>query len=113
MAVYGSGAGESNAQERRVRLDTLGRLRWLAVAGQTATVLVVGSLFGFPETLLLCFVPIGLLGLLNLYFRLGYPAHFRLTNRSAVALLAFDALELGILLALTGGLENPFSVLIL
>src|SRR5689334_11961838 len=113
MAIYGFDASESNAQERRVRLDTLVRLRWFAVAGQTAAVLVVGSLFGFPEPLLLCFVPIAVLGVLNLYFRLRYPPNFRLNNRSAMALFAFDELELGILLALTGGLENPFSVLIL
>ena len=113
MAVYGSVAGDGSAQERRVRLDTLVRLRWFAVAGQTATVLVVGSLFGFPEPLLFCFAPIAVSGLLNLYLRLRYPPNFRLANRSAMALLAFDELELGILLALTGGLENPFCILIL
>lgn len=113
MTLVSSTDTPESGQEGRVRLDTLVKLRWLAVGGQTAAVLVVGSLFGFPGALLFCFVPIAVSVALNLFLRLAYPPSQRLRNAAAMALLAFDIVELGILLALTGGLENPFCILIL
>lgn len=96
-----------------VRLETLIRLRWLAVAGQTAAVLIVGLLLQFPTPIGLCFVLIGISGWLNLLLRFRFPASFRLQPRWAALLLAYDALQLGGLLFLTGGLENPFAILLL
>ncbi|MFO1184655.1 MAG: ActS/PrrB/RegB family redox-sensitive histidine kinase [Bauldia sp.] len=113
MALATTEGPTERGEERRVRLNTLVKLRWLAVAGQTAAVVVVGSLFGFPEALLLCLVPIGISAALNFYLRVRYPQNLRLRDRAAAAVLAFDLVELGVLLFLTGGLENPFSVLVL
>lgn len=96
-----------------LRLDTLVRLRWLAVAGQAAAVVVVRFILDFPLPLLECAVLIGLSALLNLALRARYPATLRLPEWPAFALLAYDALQLGALLYVTGGLENPFAVLLL
>ncbi|WP_338721733.1 ActS/PrrB/RegB family redox-sensitive histidine kinase [Devosia sp. XK-2] len=98
---------------RPLRLQTLVLLRWLAVAGQTIGVLFVNWGLGFPLPLLECLVLIGLSAALNigLTFRLG--PHYRLSARIAALQLAFDLCQLGGLLALTGGLENPFSLLLL
>jgi two-component system sensor histidine kinase RegB len=96
-----------------LRLDTLVRLRWLAVAGQTAAVLVVRFGLGFSLPIALCFALIVLSAILNIALRIRYPASFRLANRPAAILLAYDVLQLGALLFLTGGLENPFSILLL
>ena len=98
---------------RSVRLDTLVRLRWLAVAGQTAAVLVVAFGLGFELPIALCFALIVLSAVVNLILRIRYPASLRLANTPATALLGYDVLQLAGLLFLTGGLENPFAILLL
>ena len=98
---------------RSLRLDTLVRLRWLAVAGQTVAVVLVGLALHFPLPLALSLVPIGLSALLNVLLRLRYKASLRLTSVAASFLLAYDVLQLGALLYLTGGLDNPFAFLLL
>ncbi len=98
---------------RSLRLDTLVRLRWLAVGGQALAVLFVGFVLAFPLPTTLCLLLIGLSAGLNLVLRARYPATLRLGQWPAFALLAYDVLQLGVLLFLTGGLENPFAILLL
>lgn len=98
---------------RDLRLDTLVRLRWLAVAGQGAAVLGVNLGFGFDLPLIACIAVIALSACLNVALRLRYPVTQRLRGRAAGLLLAYDVLQLAGLLYLTGGLENPFAVLFL
>ena len=98
---------------RNVRLDTLIRLRWLTVFGQTATVLVVNDGLDFDLPLLPCLAVIGLYAWLNIALRLRFRRNQRLEADRAAWLLAVDIAELAILLFLTGGLQNPFSVLFL
>ncbi|MGH6926558.1 MAG: ActS/PrrB/RegB family redox-sensitive histidine kinase [Propylenella sp.] len=98
---------------RRLRLSTLIRLRWLAIAGQTAAILVVGLWFGFPLPFGACFALIALSAWLNLGLRVAFPASYRLDPNWATLLLAYDLLQLAGLLYLTGGLENPFAILLL
>lgn len=97
---------------RRLRLETLVRLRWLAVTGQAATVGVVYFWFGFPMMLGPCLILVGLLALANIILAVRYPATHRLDPAATAALLAFDLIQLSALLFATGGLANPFSVLI-
>ncbi|OYZ89370.1 MAG: hypothetical protein B7Y01_03890, partial [Xanthobacter sp. 17-67-6] len=49
-----------------LRLDTLIRLRWLAVAGQVLALLVVHGLLGFPVPLISCLLVVSLSALVNL-----------------------------------------------
>ena len=98
---------------RRLRLDTLVRLRWLAVAGQAAAVALVQFGFGFPLPFGLCFLVIALSAWVNLALRIRFPASHRLSDNAATLLLAFDILQLAALLYLTGGLQNPFAMLVL
>jgi two-component system sensor histidine kinase RegB len=98
---------------RSLRLDTLVRLRWLAVAGQTAAVLLVRFGLGFPLPTTFCLVLIGLSAALNLILRARYPATLRLGEWPAFVLLAYDVIQLACLLFLTGGLDNPFAILLL
>lgn len=98
---------------RTIRLDTLVRLRWLAVAGQAAAVLVVYFGLGFDLPLALCLGLIGLSAALNIMLRLRWAASERLGGPEAGPLLAYDILQLGGLLFLTGGLANPFAILLL
>jgi two-component system sensor histidine kinase RegB len=98
---------------RQLRLDTLVRLRWLAIAGQSAAVAAVRFGFGFPLPFELCFLVIAVSVWTNLLLRIQYPASHRLGDNAATALLGFDILQLAALLYLTGGLENPFAMLFL
>jgi two-component system sensor histidine kinase RegB len=98
---------------RSLRLDTLVRLRWLAVGGQALAVVFVRFVLGFPLPTTLCLLLIGLSAGLNLVLRARYPATLRLGQWPAFALLAYDVVQLGILLFLTGGLQNPFAILLL
>jgi two-component system sensor histidine kinase RegB len=97
--------------QNRLRLNTLIRLRWLAVVGQSVTVLVVAYGFGFPLPVSLCFALIASAAWLNLFLTFRYPSAFRLPPLSALGTLLFDAVQLAGLLFLTGGLTNPFSLL--
>jgi len=109
--VSRSGAREHGSS--RLRLNTLVRLRWLAVAGQTTAVVIVGFLLQFPMPIAECFALIALSALLNIVLRFWIKGNLRLEDRWAALLLGYDVLQLAGLLALTGGLENPFAILLL
>ena len=98
---------------RPLRLDTLVGLRWLAVAGQTLAVSFVAFGLGFPLPLFECLAVIGLSVLVNLSLMFHFGAGQRSSATVATLQLAYDCLQLGGLLALTGGLHNPFSLLLL
>ncbi|WP_132522638.1 ActS/PrrB/RegB family redox-sensitive histidine kinase [Rhizobium sp. BK376] len=97
---------------RRLRLQTIVRLRWLAVGGQTVTVAIVAFWLKFPLPLMPCCVLIACLAWINFFLTLRYPATHRLEPPAAFALLGLDLLQLCGLLFITGGLANPFSVLV-
>src|SRR3954452_1384561 len=100
-------------QRRNVRLDTLLRLRWLAIIGQTTAVLVVNYAIEFPLPIWACLAVIALSAWLNVALRVRFSLTQRLEPERAAWLLAFDIAELAVLLFLTGGLENPFAFLFL
>ncbi|MEA2979720.1 MAG: two-component system, sensor histidine kinase RegB [Alphaproteobacteria bacterium] len=100
-------------QRRNVRLDTLLRLRWLAIIGQTIAVLVVYYAVEFPLPIWACLAVIALSAWLNVALRVRFSLTQRLEPQRAAWLLAFDIAELAVLLFLTGGLENPFAFLFL
>lgn len=104
---------DANPARRSVRLETLVRLRWLALAGQTLAIAVVVFYFQFPMPLVQCLVLIGISAAFNLALLVQFGASYRPRNFYAAAQLAFDCLQLGGLLWLTGGLSNPFSLLLL
>ena len=104
-------AEQSYHSLRNVRLDTLVRLRWLAVLGQTAAVLVVHDGFDFEVPFWACLGVIAAYGAVNFMLRLRFRWNQRLEPHYAAWLLALDIIELAVLLFLTGGLQNPFSFL--
>jgi two-component system sensor histidine kinase RegB len=110
----GSGpAIEAGQGSGRVNLRTLITIRWIAVAGQFAAVLTVEYVLGFRLPLLLALATIGASVVLNL-FALGHRASQPfLGDRDAALYLAYDTLQLALLLFLTGGLDNPFAALML
>src|SRR5512134_2215058 len=104
---------EARRTERSVRLDTLVRLRWLAVAGQTTAVLVVYLGLEYEVPVWSCLAVIALAAWINIVLRIRFPGTQRLEPDRAAWLLAFDIAELAVLLFFTGGLQNPFAFLFL
>ena len=94
-----------------MRLRTLSNLRWLAIAGQSAALFLVYFAFGYTLPLGYCAAAIGVSAILNVVLALRYPASHRLANREASYYLAFDVLQLAVLLYLTGGITNPFALM--
>ena len=102
-----------NHPRRNVRLDTLVRLRWLAITGQTIAVLGVYYGLDFPLPIYACLAVVALAAWLNVALRLRFHKTQRLDPDRAALLLAFDIAELAVLLFLTGGLQNPFAFMFL
>ncbi len=102
----------SDDSESRLRLQTIVRLRWFAVAGQLMAVIIAGFGFGFDLPVSYCLLLIALSAWLNVYLRLRLPSSHRLSETNAALLLAYDIVQLAALIYLTGGLSNPFIVLL-
>ena len=100
-------------RSRRPRVDTLVRLRWLAVSGQLSAVLATFVVLGFPMPFARCLFVVSLSIWVNIGLRVRFGHSDRLEDRPAAYLMAYDLLQLTLLLYLTGGLENPFSMLFL
>jgi two-component system sensor histidine kinase RegB len=98
---------------RPLRLQTLVLVRWLAVAGQTIGVLFVAFGLGFPVPLAACFALVAASAALNVWLVLRLGVAHRPSSGFAATQIVFDLCQLGGLLALTGGLQNPFSILLL
>ena len=96
-----------------VRLRTLIFLRWMAIAGQLAALTVAQRLLGLDLELGLGFVAIGASIIANLVAIFVYPENKRLSEGEVFLMLLFDISQLVFLLFLTGGLHNPFALLIL
>jgi two-component system sensor histidine kinase RegB len=104
---------KQQAQPPRVRLRTLVYIRWVAVAGQLATLILVHFGLGYKLPIVPGLVIVGLSVAVNIVTSLRRPLRQTLSDRAAALFLAYDMLQLSALLYLTGGLHNPFSVLIL
>jgi len=96
-----------------VRVRTLAGLRWLAVSGQMITLLFVGVYLGYPLRWLPLLAAVGASVVLNIGLMTLYGRNARLQGRDLAMHLAFDLLQAGALLFMTGGLANPFSILLI
>jgi two-component system, sensor histidine kinase RegB len=97
----------------RLRSRTLVGSRWLALLGQIVTILFVHFSLRFELPLLLCLMAIGANAALNLFLSLTMPVGRLVRQSEAAAQLTFDVLQLSFLLFLTGGIENPFCLLLI
>lgn len=98
---------------QNVRLATIVRLRWIAVAGQLLTLGFVKFWLGFDVPPAPCLALIALSAWLNVFLVVQFPPRHRVTDNVAAALLTYDMLQLAALLYFTGGIGNPFVMLII
>jgi len=106
-------AGRPNARPGRLRARTLITQRWLALAGQTLALIVAGQVFGLLVPYLACVVVIGVGVWLNLLISISPMSRRPTLDWEAAAQLGFDILQLSALLFLTGGVANPFCLLLI
>jgi two-component system sensor histidine kinase RegB len=106
-------ASDFRHPRRHVRLDTILRLRWLAVLGQLAAIFIVAQGLEFNVEITPCVTIIALSAVLNLALQTAVNPMHRLEPVHSAALLALNIVELAGLLYFTGGLQNPFSFLFL
>ncbi|MGO4914631.1 sensor histidine kinase RegB [Pseudogemmobacter sp. W21_MBD1_M6] len=95
-----------------LRLRTLILLRWMAIIGQITTIAVAHQVYHIRLELGYCAFAVGTSVVINLIAFFVFPQNKRLSQNGASLLLLFDILQLSLLLFLTGGLSNPFAMLI-
>ena len=106
-------ASPEAAAENPLRLRTLVLLRWMAITGQVAALAIAHFAFGLRLPLTAAAAAVGTLTVLNLFVRFLAGGSRRLSEGEALGSLLLDISQLAALLALTGGINNPFALLIL
>jgi len=94
-----------------VSLRMLLLVRWVAVVGKAVTLLVVHFGLGFALPIVPAMAVVAASALLNVVGMVARGTTARLGEIEAASYLAYDIVQLGVLLFLTGGLENPFAIL--
>ncbi len=90
---------------------TLIWLRWIAIFGQTAAILIVEYVLDLDLALQASLLVIAASAWLNVILSISARENRRISEKNLFAQLFFDLVQLGLLLGLTGGLSNPFLVL--
>ena len=94
----------------RIRLRTLITIRWIAVFGQVIALIVVSYGMGYQVPMLPAAIVVAVSALLNIAAMIQSRTLVRLGDRDATLYLGYDLVQLTVMLFLTGGLENPFSL---
>lgn len=101
------------AQASSIRLRTLVILRWVAITGQMLALVVAVGYFRIQVDLTACLLIIATAVVANSSGMLFFPGNRRLNETETLGTLVFDVFQLGALLYFSGGLSNPFAILIL
>ncbi len=92
--------------------STYSNLRWIAYLGQLTAILVVQFLLEFKFNYFYCITIVFISVLTNIYLEFKIKEN-QLNNFKSTIFLFYDITQLGILLYITGGITNPFIVLII
>ena len=96
-----------------ILLGNLIKIRWIAIFGQILAIFFVVYIIKIQiplyETLLIILLSVAV----NIYSYFEERKNKSISNIKTFLFLLFDTLQLGFLLFLTGGVINPFSILIL
>ncbi|HET9159738.1 MAG TPA: histidine kinase dimerization/phospho-acceptor domain-containing protein, partial [Caulobacteraceae bacterium] len=93
-------------------MRTLISLRWRGVIGQGVVLLVV-YLLGLRGPYLICAGLVAASAVTNLFLVLRDAGHRQASDSETAGILAFDLLQLSVLIYLTGGVTNPFCILLI
>ncbi len=112
MAKLNTSLWRGHERSSWIRLRTLILLRWVAIIGQFTAITVAEQTYHIQLELGLCFFAIGVSVMGNLTAILLFPENKRLSEFENFLMVLFDLLQLSFLLYLTGGLNNPFALLL-
>jgi len=113
MDITNLSLGEGRERSKWVKLRTLLRVRWVAIIGQSIAMIVAVQIYGLQVQTSFAVLAIAFSVVTNIYFSTVYPETRRLSEPEALAMLIIDLSQLSFLLYMTGGLSNPFAILIL
>ncbi len=101
------------SNESWIRVRSLINLRWLAIFGQFVTILFSYFYLNIIFDIFACVLIILFSVFVNLFSLYFYTPAKRLSDFNVFLLLLYDLFQLTILLFFTGGMTNPFSILII
>jgi len=110
--LQGDGLAETPLASRGLRLETIISMRWVGVLGQTASLTAIG-LLGFRAPYLQCVLVIAAAAAVNLGVSLVGQRVRLVSDSEAIVQLGFDLVQMVALLFLTGGVVNPFALLLI
>tara|TARA_B100001250_G_scaffold276399_1_gene238866 strand:- start:424 stop:1650 length:1227 start_codon:yes stop_codon:yes gene_type:complete len=96
-----------------ILLSNLIKIRWIAIFGQILTILLVNYFLDISILIIECLFVVLLSIFVNFFSYFIQKNNNKITDSQAFFFLLFDTSQLGILLFLTGGIFNPFTILIL
>lgn len=91
----------------------LENVRWIALLGQMLTITLVHFILQFPLPLIACFIVVSASAIVGIGQSIYTRLHKKMSRQIVFALLSFDTFQLGILIFLTGGIVNPFAIMLL
>ncbi|MDC1112165.1 ActS/PrrB/RegB family redox-sensitive histidine kinase [Candidatus Pelagibacter sp.] len=95
-----------------LKKSTYINLRWIAIIGQLMTINLVYFVFDFEFSFILVNLILLLGGLSNLYL-IYINQKTQLSDKIAFIFLSIDILQLALLIYMTGGIANPFSIFLI
>ena len=96
-----------------ILLINLIKIRWVAILGQFLTIILVFFYFKISIPIYSCLCIVLISFIINIYSFFTNKKNNYLSNRKTFFFLLFDTIQLGFLLYLTGGIYNPFSLLLI
>jgi len=102
-----------NSIPNNILLINLIKIRWLAIFGQLSAILISYYYLEIFVPIFSCLLIIVVSTFVNLISFFRKKINNYLSDKEAFYFLLFDTLQLGILLYLTGGIYNPFSLLLI
>ena len=102
----------SNSKSSHLNKVTYVNLRWIGIIGQFITINSVAFVFKFDFNFILANF-IVLIGVISNAFLIYFFKKNQLQEKVSLIFLTLDILQLSILLYLTGGIINPFSIFLI
>ena len=96
-----------------ILLNNLINIRWTAIIGQLFAILFVYYLLSISIPIFFCLIVVLISTIVNFVSLLTVKKNKYLNDNEAFYFLLYDTIQLAVLLYLTGGIYNPFSLLLI
>lgn len=104
---------EAVLRQGRLRIRTIVLLRWVMLSAESLLLAVGAVLLNVPAPYAVCFALVGLSAWINLLVAVATPGQRLLSPGEATVQLGFDVVRVSALVFLTGGILNPFAVMMI